>query len=486
MAIASSSLAIRAAEPTASQPATQPSLGELDAQIQTMHAQLERLEVQQKQLKRQAEEATTQAEIYKDVAAHHERMGLNGLTAGYKDNRFFIQSDDGNFVIRPWIHLQVRDTTNYREHVVGAGHDGYDTENGIEIRRARFGFDGNLFTPDFTYFFDWATYRQDQSANIVSTGPTPSNPKAPAKGTTIGTINQQIGGLPVLEEAWFQYHFPGTDFSFKGGQLHDPLDHEAMMGSKFRAPEASLQGDIFANTDTFTQAFDVIYDNANNFRVESGINNGIRSNNTSFQDFPNANIGYDWGAAARVEYKVFGNWKDYNQLTSLNDKSDLLVIGAGVDNSEAGKRDEFSHTFDVQYAQTSGLFLYGSYFGRYTRHNNGIATGGPDGASFASAGVIRDTYEPSVMLYGSYLIDKHWEPFARYEYMELKGLPTGSKGNVQEVSGGLNYYFHGHNFKFTGQVMYLPNGIPINDTSSDVLANVKNELIFIAQFQLLL
>jgi hypothetical protein len=35
--------------------------------------------------------------------------------------------------------------------------------------------------------------------------------------------------------------------------------------------------------------------------------------------------------------------------------------------------------------------------------------------------------------------------------------------------------------------MYLPDGIPINDTSSDVLANNKHqEFVFIAQFQLLL
>jgi hypothetical protein len=35
--------------------------------------------------------------------------------------------------------------------------------------------------------------------------------------------------------------------------------------------------------------------------------------------------------------------------------------------------------------------------------------------------------------------------------------------------------------------MYLPNGIPIDDTSSDVLANNGHgELIFIAQIQLYL
>jgi hypothetical protein len=52
---------------------------------------------------------------------------------------------------------------------------------------------------------------------------------------------------------------------------------------------------------------------------------------------------------------------------------------------------------------------------------------------------------------------------------------------------GTNYYFAGRNFMFTGQLTYLPNGIPIDDTSADILANNgHDELVFIAQFQLLL
>jgi hypothetical protein len=51
----------------------------------------------------------------------------------------------------------------------------------------------------------------------------------------------------------------------------------------------------------------------------------------------------------------------------------------------------------------------------------------------------------------------------------------------------MNYYFYGHNLKFTGLATYLPTGIPISDTSSDVLANNgKAEVVFIAQMQLLL
>ena len=40
---------------------------------------------------------------------------------------------------------------------------------------------------------------------------------------------------------------------------------------------------------------------------------------------------------------------------------------------------------------------------------------------------------------------------------------------------------------FCGQATYLPKGIPIDDTSADILANNGHqEVVFIAQFQLLL
>jgi hypothetical protein len=71
--------------------------------------------------------------------------------------------------------------------------------------------------------------------------------------------------------------------------------------------------------------------------------------------------------------------------------------------------------------------------------------------------------------------------------MHLAGTPAKSVNDVQETSGGLGYWFHGHNAKITGQIMYLPKGIPINDTSSDVLGNNGHgEIVFETQFQLLL
>lgn len=466
--------------------AAEPGQQDLQEQIKDLQSKVDQLQAKQQamQAQQQAEKAEQQAKeqqqtagsVLSDADKHSSALDLEGFTAGFKDNRFTLQSADGRFVLRPWIHIQIRNSTSWRQDALGHGDD--DTENGFELRRARLGFDGNLFSPAFTYFINWATVRGNGSNNVNN-----------SSGTKIGTVSNSLGGVPVLEEAWVKYNFQDTPWYVKAGQMHDPLDHEAIVGSKYRAPETSLTGDIFANTDTFTQGATAIYDPHRQFRFEGGITDGIRAANTNFQDAPNNGINYDWGLAARGEYKVMGRWRDYDQLTSYGDKEDLLVFGLGLDDSNGVHGlNSFSHTLDVQYATTTGWFFYGSYFGRYTRNNQGIPNGTFTSTSFGTfPHVGRDTYEFSLLGQAAYMIDGWIEPYGRYEYLKLAGTPGGSNNNVNEFSLGSNFYLHGHNAKFTAEMMYLPNGIPVNDDTHDVLiSNNRAEITFIAQFQLLL
>lgn len=449
----------------------------MQAQLKALQAKVDQMQAKQDALDK-ANAQSTANRVHDDAVKHDSQMlDIGGVTAGYADKRFFIGSDDGNFVLKPWIHIQARYSLNYREDEKH-NHTDSDTEDGFELRRARLGFDGNLFGKDFTYFINWASNRENSTLTVKNTA-----------GATVGTTTGPTGGLPVLEEAWMKYHFHDSPYYVKVGQMHDPLDHENIVGSKYRAPEASLQGDIFGNTDTFTQALTFIYDDKGPIRFEGGITDGIRAANTNFQDYPNNGIAYDGGLAARVEYKVMGNWKDYDQLTSYGDKKDLLVLGSGIDYSYSGSRYQLSHTLDAQYASPSGWFAYACYFGRYTDNQQGIPNTSGVSASFGgSPGDLgQDTYEPSILLQVAYLIDQKFEPFARFEYLHLAGTPKGSQNNVTDISVGFNYYFYGHNLKFTGLLTYLPSGIPINDDGSDILiSNDKGEFIAISQLQLLL
>jgi len=468
----------------AEQPTTQPAApSDYSQEIKALRQRLDDLEARQKETdqKRVEAEQKLEAQQTEDAirrdADHRDRLlDVSGLSSGFVNDRFTIQSDDGRFVLRPWYHMQFRDVTLWREDLKPGGRD--DIENGFEVRRIKIGLDGNMFTPDFTYFFNWATSRANGTATVTN------------GGTKVGTVSNSLGGVPILEECWVKYKFPSTDFYIKAGQIKDPLLHDQIVSSRYQqSAERSLTADIFANGDAFTEGVTLIYDPKSWVRTEAGVNHGLRSANTNFLD-PTTN-GFNYGVAGRAEFKFMGEWKDYGQIGAVGVKDRLLVAGVGADMSERGHAEQLTFAGDVHYASPIGLNFYGAYVGRYTNHNFGIPSQTATGASFGTPDpkvANRSTYESSVLGEVGYLIEHHWEPFGRYEYFNLRGTAAGSKNDFSCITAGVNYYFVGHRAKLTAEAIYLPQGIPIDDGASDVLTNPggRGELSGVVQFQLLL
>lgn len=489
-ALAATSAAARADGPAPQQDVT--------SEIQVLRARIDQLEAQQKQQQAQQQQEQQQAaqtEMLHDADRHSSFFDDGGITGGYDPaiNRFVIRSDDGNFVLRPWFHFQFRGVANERNSFQGMGSDKSETNVGFEVRRIRFGFDGNMFSPDFQYFFNWTTNRTAGNNNVTSTTGT-------TKGTTIGTVSNSSGGVPILEEAWVKYHFHETPFYLHLGQMHDPLLHEEMTSSRYRhSAEISLTGDIFANGDAFTQAATMIFDPGASdpnspVRAEAGVNHGMRSANTNFYDFPN-NGGYNafnYGFAGRVEYKVMGRWKDYAQVAAVGVKEPLLVFGAGADYSERGHAGQTVGALDGMYADQHGLMVYSELLDRYTTHNFGYYSQSAVGASITDpknpAYENKATNEYSGLIEAGYMFNNLIEPFGRYEYMKLAGTAVGTRPWVQAITGGVNVWFEGHRLKLTGEAIWLPNGLPFDDTPNDILGqpNGKSEVVGEIQLQLLI
>lgn len=470
------------ASPT-SQPAT-----DTQAQIKALRARLDELEARQQDeaQKRQqaaaaAEEAQTRHDLQKDASEHSKLLDSEGFTAGYTDNRFTIQSADGKFSFRPWMHMQFRDVTMDRQNFKAPGNDQID--NGFEMRRLRWGIDGNMFGKDLTYFFNWATSRTSGNTNVVN-----------GTGAKIGTVSNSLGGVPLLEEAWAKYRFHDTPFYLWGGQIKDPVFHDNIVSSRYQhGTERSLTGDVFTNGDAFTEGVALIYDPNTFIRVTGGVNHGMRSANTNFLDYPdNGSYNqFNYGVVGRAEYKVMGRWADYGQVGAVDNKEPLLVFGLGADYSERGHAGQTVAAADAMYADPSGLSFFGAVLDRYTTHNFGAYTQSPTGASIITpdpAVAGKPTNEYSFLGEVGYIFNHTWEPYARYEYMHLEGTAAGSRNYVQEITAGLNYYLHGYRAKMTFEGKYLPNGIPFDDGPSDVLAspNGRGEFVFTAQFQLLI
>ena len=427
----------------------------LRSEVTQLRAQVERQQTNQAAAGTQpAERFSEEDATKKKVEADAEARGDLGMNAGYNpDKGFIIRSSDDQFLLHPWAFFQFRDSTNYRAH----SDSGTDTQNGFETPRLKLILDGNVFSKDLTYQFIWAT------------------------DDTTGDLG--------LQDAWARYHFPGTPFAIEAGQIRNPLDHEQIVfATRSLTPDRSIVNSVLLNGDDIVKGAELSYGYDTNADVGAkvAVTSGERNFDTSFESYPTNDA--DWGVVGRVEWKVMGDWENYDQFTSLSDKAPLLVFGAGADYTETGSSDALTHVIDAQYNIPNGLGLYGAYLGRFVKNDaNGPGTNGaPDAGSTTAE---RDTYDSTVRLMGSYLIDRHFEPFVRYEYIQFDPheFATASSSTIHDVTLGFNYYLYGHRAKFTFGATYLPVGSPVANSLDDLLVTQRGaELILQGQFQLIL
>jgi hypothetical protein len=427
----------------AADPPAAPTTRDLNARLEALEAEITQIKAQQATQAQKQAETHTADELLKDANRHSQFLDAQGVLAGWTGGKFVLQSEDGNFLAHPWLQLQFRNVTTYRQDAKQGG-TADDTQNGFEIRRLKFGVDGNLFGKQLTYFTQFAVDRK--SGNVQ------------------------------LEQAYAKYQIDASPFAVRAGQFKDPLDHEQLASSKtFPAIDRTFTNDQFANAEGFVKGVSFIFDPNKTVRSEVAFHDGLRNFNTNFQDYPTTGTPANWGAAARVEFKAFGAWKDYEQISAYGVKQHTLVFGAGADYTETGHSSALVHVVDAQFQTKRGLSLYGAYLGRYTK------------SSIAAKGA--DTYDPTVRGQIAWAIDKHWEPYGRYEYVHFdsREFAAGTETNVQVITGGVNYYLYGQSFKVSADVQYLPNGSPVNDDGIGVLvSNGKTEIVGRIQFQLLL
>jgi hypothetical protein len=421
----------------------------VNSQLQSVRSLLDQVKQQEKLLATQEEKLEQQqqqqgavAQTLQDAERRSRLLDQQNLTAGFVGGRgFFLASDDGNFLLHPWLQFQFRETTSYRERIARGT---YDTQSGFEVRRLKFGADGNLFSPNFTYAFQFAADRHTGNVGV--------------------------------EMAWVKYRIDGTPFAVRAGQFKDPLDHEQLAASRFfPAIDRTFINDTFANAEGFIKGVSTIYDPGTFVRGEAAFTGGLKNYNTNFQQFP-TNLA-DWGAAGRAEFKAFGDWKDYERISAYGITRRSLVFGFGADYTETGHAAALVHVADVQYQSTNGWSLYGAYLGRF---NRGLSP------KNSKSKFTVDTYDPTFRFQASYALNAHWEPYGRFEYVHFdsREFAAGTQTNVQIITGGVNYYLYGQAAKISFDVNYLPNGSPTADDGFGILAdNRHNELVGRAQLQ---
>ncbi len=417
--------------------AADPTPAELREQIEALQTQITKIEARQAAA---ADQQATMAKVMNDAEARSKLFDTSGVTAGFNaDKKFFVGSADGKFTIMPMFQFQIRNATTFRDGAAPDGED--DWQNGFEIRRLKFGVEGNAFGKELGYF--------------------------------IRFVSNRNGGAVTLEEAWASYKMSDTT-TVKAGQFKDPLNRESLTSStRLLATDRSYVADTFFFADNYVQGISLAYADGP-LSATVAFHDGAGNINNNFQDPPTGSDA-NYGFAGRVDYVIFGDGKILKDFSGVRDKGDALVIGAGADYTESehtgsGTTNTILATADVLYKTGFGLSLYGSVNGRFNRGST-----------------IDDSNDWGVVLQAAYAIDEHLEPFARYSYTSFdSAVPTGFDDAVNEITVGANYFLHGHNAKFTFDMTFLPNGAPFADNGANILVEDDSEFVFRGQFQLAL
>ena len=189
-------------------------------------------------------------------------------------------------------------------------------------------------------------------------------------------------------------------------------------------------------TTSYTQGFQIEYTDKNvPIWAAVGYEDGYNSANTNFVD-PNEGGPADWGIFARM---ATGTCRaiapDYNKLSAMGNKDNLLVIGAGGDITQVGDTTAYLHTVDVQWATTGGLCVYAAYLGDYVDF----------------AGTNDTAYNWAILGQVGYALNDNWEIFARADYTKFDSIfvSPGGDDSICELTLGGTYYLCGNNLKFT-------------------------------------
>jgi hypothetical protein len=460
------------ADASAARPTTEPATAvdanqDLRAEINELRAEVAELKSGQNQS--QAENSAALAAMTKDADQHSQLLsattGISPVTAGWNSSskQFFMGSEDGDFYLHPGIIFQFRQADNDRQRPS-------TWQNGFEVRRAKFYFDGNLLSPDLTYKFQW----QDVTN----------------------------GGGPVLEYAWGQYvalHDVGPgDVAVRAGQFKDPVyKEETYFGDPSqlltdRSVENTLVGGNGIN-GPFVQGIDLMYTGKNSpLHADLVFHDGDASSTAINSDFNNVVTGghTNFGGAVRGDLKLFGDWADSTDATGKNSgKHNFLDMGGGVDWSQeptSAPNPVGTSASQVVRAEVDGQLLIAKVFSFYAQGNydyiaaKGVTTGPTnlaDWGAMAEAGVF---------------ITPAWQIVGRYSFSEIDHrFKVSGQDEFPEIAVGLNYFLgdngdFGNHAKITVDFTYLPNGVPPTPSTAglDLLSSTHGEYLARTQFQI--
>lgn len=430
-------------------PASADDVSELRARLDRLERDNEQLRSEVGKLKHDQEDNwlnekrahEVRALVQELIADADSRASLlaDDLTAGHQGNVFFMGSRDGRFFMQIGGLVQARYIYNHRRAAPAGNEQGDEDEAGFDLPRIRFELSGYIGDPRFTYAIRFGPDRED---------------------------NEVLG-----EKAVIGYH-PNDRFSFfagedKAGFLREETTSPAMQ----LAAERSLANEIF--TVGYIQGVWATWQMNESVQVYGSINDGVRSGeadnefNSAFFLFPPTDGDLesihkpffldhsDVAATFRIDWKLAGDWKQYEDFSAWSGEPFAMFLGAALhvelgetgDHAGAGKsgsNDNFILWTVDGSIECNGFNLFASFTGLHTDMQSGDNL---------------DAYG-AVVQFGYMVVPDKFEPFFRAEWVDLDGRNTMGRNDIIILTAGANYYIIRHRAKVTADVMWVAHGLP--------------------------
>lgn len=379
---------------------------------------------------------------------------LSAGDAGH-DGRFFISGDGYRLNISGAI--QTRYYANFRDDQ--ANQD--DFESGIEVKRARVNFQGDINK-------DWF-YRL--------------------------RVNAGSEGDFSLDYGYAGYKF-ANGVRFTAGQFKAPLLREELVADERQlAVERSVTNEVFSQD--YSQGIMFDYE-TETWRAAGSFTDGLATRNTPFT----ANQTSSWFASGpglgeadyaftgRFEYLFSGGWKMFEDFTAAKGQDFGALLGGALHWQQSANTNNPADVDTDTLIATADLSLEGdswNLYGAFVYRFNEFRAGGSDS----------DLSDFGVVIQGGWRFAEKTEIFARYDgiWADEDNAAFGNNDNFNFVTFGLNHYWAGHAAKGTLDVVWsldetataggnLAGTGALNGTG--LLGDTEdNEVVVRAQFQLL-
>ena len=479
-----------------------PSQATLETQMAALQAEVAQLRAAQDDswmAERRAAEIKT---LVRDVLADADtRASLlqDGMNAGHNGKNFFLASDNGDFLLNISGQLQMRYVASFQDEESETDEDTDESvsvvddeeELGFVVRRAKVQFDGHIADPRLKYIIRLSVDRDDNT---------------------------------VLADRLVIAYELADGLTLWGGEDKGPfLREELISSSKQLAVERSYMNELF--TLDYVQGVGVVWDAMDIVRVHAMINDGYYSGTGSTRanpftqsglsqtpvdedgeiivddddiplDYSESELGKDFdndrtdfAGTARVDVKIAGTWDQANDFTAWDGEEFAAFIGGAV-HYEVGETGDssfnnnfFSWTVDGS-VEVARFNVYGAIVGFHSDME--------DGSSAAGAPAADDVDLYGAVVQAGYQIPvgtgRSIEPFARYEYIDYDDIFGSDYDNSNIVTAGMNYYLAKHNAKFTFDVVWALDAIPLSQSGLGLQADDPHgddQIVLRAQFQLL-